>query len=319
MSDFAVVSALSLGIGLTVLIIGIFTVRLISERITNQRTRRVVQSYAPSFTKAQEDSDAKGKPSRISGLLENLYASTSQLLEKGNIPIQPKQWLGLQVLLFFAATLIFGALSGNFPISILVAGVLTALIPRFLIKSRYKKRLVSFETELPETLMLVASALRSGLSFQQALEATVSDRDSELGIQMRLAINESKLGPPLEESLNRVADRMESEDLRWLVAALEIQREVGGTLSTILDTAAATIKGREELRREVRSLSAEGRLSAYVLIGLPVIIFLVLFVSRPNYVEIFWTELIGVVMLVAILVMIAIGWVWMNKMIQIKV
>ncbi len=138
--------------------------------------------------------------------------------------------------------------------------------------------------------MLIASALRSGLSFQQGLDSSAADGKGEVSRQMRRALREAQMGSLLEPALGRVADRMHSEDLRWTVLALGIQREVGGNLSNILETAASTIKGRAELRREVRTLSAEGRLSGYVLAALPVGLFLYMLVANREYVSFFWTN-----------------------------
>ena len=103
----------------------------------------------------------------------------------------------------------------------------------------------SFEEELPDFLMLIASALRSGLSFQQGLDSSAADGKGEVSRQMRRASGKRRSDRLLEPALGRVADRMHSDDLRWTVLALGIQREVGGNLSNILETAASTIKGRE--------------------------------------------------------------------------
>lgn len=310
--------------------------RLLFERLNKRKVRKVMKNYAPDFVdrlnfeeepQPQSFATPKGRKTRqkaspkatLTSASNGFMAYFARQIEKGGLKYRTEIWIAIQGGGFLVTFLLVLLLNNNFLIAVTAGLVLVLVVPNLFVAAKFNKRLISFETELPETLMLVASALRSGLSFQQALEATVSERDTELGLQMRQAINESRLGPPLEESLDRVADRMRSEDLRWLVAAIEIQREVGGTLSTILDTAATTIKGREELRREVRSLSAEGRLSAYVLVGLPAGIFFFLFISRPEYISFFWTDFLGVVMLIMVLVMMGLGWLWMNKMIRIKV
>lgn len=119
--------------------------------------------------------------------------------------------------------------------------------------------------------------------------------------------------------MGRVAERMDSDDLRWTIAALAIQREVGGNLSKILDTAAATIRARADLKREVRTLSAEGRLSAYVLLALPVGIFFFLLLSRRAYVQVFWTEPMGFVMLGMFGAAVLSGWFWIRKIVAVEV
>ncbi len=137
---------------------------------------------------------------------------------------------------------------------------------------------------------------------------------------MRRALSEVQMGSTIEDALMRVAERMQSEDLRWTVTALAIQREVGGNLSNILETAAMTVKGRAELRREVRTLAAEGKLSGWVLAALPVGLFLYMLVANREYVSFFWTNTVGwVVALVVLAVLFILGFVWMRRLVKIEV
>jgi tight adherence protein B len=115
------------------------------------------------------------------------------------------------------------------------------------------------------------------------------------------------------------ADRMDSDDLRWTVMAVGIQREVGGNLSTILDTSAATVRARQELAREVRTLTAEGKLSAYVLVALPLGVFAFLLVFRREYISVLWSTTFGLVMLGAVAVLILLGWLWMRVLVRVQV
>ena len=188
------------------------------------------------------------------------------------------------------------------------------------LNSRQSARRKAFEEELPDFLMLIASALRSGLSFQQGLDSSAADGKGEVSRQMRRALREVQMGSILEPALVRVADRMQSDDLRWTVMALGIQREVGGNLSNILETAANTIKGRAELRREVRTLSAEGRLSGYVLAALPVGLFLyMLFANRAvRRLLLDRTPSAGSPS-GALIILFVLGFIWMRKLVKIEV
>ena len=127
------------------------------------------------------------------------------------------------------------------------------------------------------------------------------------------------MGSPIEQALLRVAERMKSEDLKWTVTALAIQREVGGNLSNILETAAMTVKGRAELRREVRTLSAEGRLSGWVLAALPIGLFLYMIFANREYVQFFWTNVVGFIALGALAVLFILGFIWMRRLVKIEV
>jgi tight adherence protein B len=153
----------------------------------------------------------------------------------------------------------------------------------------------------------------------QSVSAAASDGSGPVERQVRRALAEVKVGLTIDEALMRVAQRMGSDDLRWAIAALQIQREVGGNLAKILDTAAGTIRARDDLRREIATLSAEGRISAYVLVALPIGIFLFMMMGRRDYVEIFWTTGIGKLMLFGFTSAVGVGWFWIRKLVVVEV
>jgi Flp pilus assembly protein TadB/uncharacterized protein YegL len=207
--------------------------------------------------------------------------------------------------------------------NIFVAFVLSFLIPPALfrtgVKNQFEKQKKAFDDELPEMLNVVASGLNAGLGLQQSLEAYAGDSLGEVSRQLRRAIGEIRVGTPTDEALMAVADRMKSEDLKWAVTALSIQRLVGGSMSTILRTTFETIKSRNEVRREVRTLAAEGKLSATVLMVMPIGIFFFLLFTRREYVEVFWTEPLGIFLVFMITAGMSLGWVWMKKIVDIKI
>ena len=174
----------------------------------------------------------------------------------------------------------------------------------------------AFESDLADFLVLISSGLRSGMSFSQSVDSAVTEGSGPVERQIRRALAEVRVGSTLEAALNRVAERMDSDDLKWAIAAVQIQREVGGNLSKILDTAAATIRARAELKREIRTLSAEGRLSAYVLLAMPIGLFFYMLASSRDYIQVLWTETIG---MAGFVVSVTIGWIWMRKLIVVDV
>src|SRR6185437_2866651 len=153
-------------------------------------------------------------------------------------------------------------------------------------------------------LQLVVGALRSGFTLQQAVDALVREGPDPVAGEFSRALAEIRLGGDLEDALDRVAARNSSRDLAWLVMAIRIQREVGGNLSEVLETAVETMRERGRLRRHVRALSAEGRLSAYVLVGMPVVLSIWMFLVRRSYLKPLYTEPLGIAMLVAAAVML---------------
>jgi Flp pilus assembly protein TadB len=186
----------------------------------------------------------------------------------------------------------------------------------FFVKRKGDKK---FREDLPGLLLLVSSGLRSGLSLEQSMDAYCQLNDNLLSGEFRRVLTELRMGSSLELALEELSKRRSNEDLAWLVTAISIQKNVGGSLSTIMDTVLETINGRGALRREVQTLSAEGRLSAYVLIALPLGIFAFLFASRREYVEVLWQDSGGIFILSLILFLITVGWVWMRKVVDIKV
>lgn len=221
--------------------------------------------------------------------------------------------------IWFVAILLLTSIFGNFIIAILLSFLIPPILFKVGVKNQFEKQRKSFDDELPEMLNVVASGLNAGLGLQQSLEAFAGDSSGEVSRQLRRAIAEIRVGAQTDEALMAVAERMKSDDLKWAVTALSIQRLVGGSMATILRTAFETIKSRNEVRREVRTLAAEGKLSAKVLMGMPIGIFFFLLFTRREYVEVFWTEPLGIFLVVIIISNMSLGWIWMNKIVEIKI
>jgi len=226
------------------------------------------------------------------------------------------------LLLFFSSFpgfLILLALSGSFLVAILMGVVMSPLILKVIVTRTEKKEIQDFAAEFPGFLSLLSSGLKSGLSLEQGIDAYCQQNKGITAREFNRVLSEVKLGASFEDSLNDLVNRRNDEDLSWLVTAISIQKTVGGSLSSIIDTVLETIQSRGEVKREVRALSAEGKLSAYVLIALPIFIFSFLLITRRGYVEVLWQESIGLLILFLIGTLITIGWFWMRKVVNIKV
>jgi len=165
----------------------------------------------------------------------------------------------------------------------------------------------------------LASSLRAGFSFLQGVEAVAQEVDDPMGSELRRVIVEARLGRPVEESLDDCARRMRSDDFDWAVMAVNIQREVGGNLADLLQTVSVTMIERERLRRDVKALTAEGRMSAIVLGCLPPGLGLVFYATNPAYIRVLFTHLGGQIALGAAILAMLIGFFWMKKIVDIKV
>jgi Flp pilus assembly protein TadB len=172
---------------------------------------------------------------------------------------------------------------------------------------------------LPDVLQLIAGSLQSGFSLPQSLDAVVREDTQPAAGEFSRALAEARIGADLEDALQRVADRMDSTDLRWTVMAIRIQREVGGNLAEVLLTTMGTMRERAFLRRQVRALSAEGRLSAYILVALPILTGAWFFYSDPKYMRLLYTTIPGLIMFIGSGLFIVLGAFWMRKLINIEV
>jgi tight adherence protein B len=220
------------------------------------------------------------------------------------------------------AALVFGvlgaALLNNFIFALLL-GAFGAVMPTLLLRSALTRREEKLREQLPDVLTILASSLRAGHSFLQSLDTVAKEISPPAASEFQRVVAEIRLGRPAEDALEALAERVGSSDFKWAVLAVNIQREVGGNLAEILDNVADTLRERAMLRRQIRVLTAEGRLSAWVLALLPLGIALYITAVNPEYIGTLVTETIGLIMLVGSLVLLVAGVLWMRKIVNIDV
>ncbi len=220
------------------------------------------------------------------------------------------------------AALVFGVIGAailrNAFLALIIAGV-GAAFPTLLLRSALGKRADHLREQLPDVLTIMASSLRAGHSFMQALDTVAKEIAQPAATEFQRVVAEIRLGRPAEDALEALAERVGSADFMWAVLAVNIQREVGGNLAEILDTVADTLRERATLRRQIKVLTAEGRLSAWVLALLPVGIALYMTAANPHYIGLLVTTTIGRVMLAGGLLLMGIGIYWMRRIVEIDV
>jgi tight adherence protein B len=203
-------------------------------------------------------------------------------LERSRVPLRPGEFVVVTVAGGLAAGAIIAAATSNafFGIAGLLAApfVANAYLART-IRSRHKK----FEEQFPEALTLIASSLSAGHTFLRSIQMMTQEAGGPLAEEFGRVVSETELGDPLMDSLQRMADRLEMRDVDWVVQAIRIQQTVGGKLADLLHTLADFIRAREEIRREIDVLTAEGRVSAFVLGGMPVGLLAFISVVNPDY------------------------------------
>ncbi len=240
-------------------------------------------------------------------------------LESAGLPLKPAEW----ALIHVGATLGLGLLLLVITdFSLLPAAIGMAIgfgAPYAYLSYRTGRRQSAFEDAMPDTLQLLAGSLSAGYSLPQAVDTVSRESQGVMSSELNHAIVAARLGVPLEEALDEIATRMGSKDWSWVVMAIRINREVGGNLAEVLTTVAATMRERERLRRQVRALSAEGRLSAAILGALPLVFAVYLILVRPEYIGLLTSNVVGLAMIVVGVVLLLVGFVWLRKVVTVEV
>ncbi|RIK16237.1 MAG: type II secretion system protein F, partial [Acidobacteria bacterium] len=222
--------------------------------------------------------------------------------------------------------IVLGATLGGAAVGAVIGGPLLAVplgaaVPvgaRVYLAVLAKRRQSAFADQLDDSLQLLASSLRAGHSLLQAMKSVSQEAEEPTAAEFTRIVNETRVGRPLGEALDETAHRMDSEDFSWVSQAVAINREVGGNLAEVLDGVSHTIRERNQIRRQVKALSAEGKLSAYVLLALPVGIGAFLSVSNPAYIGKFFEQSMGYVMLAVAGVLMCVGTLWLRKVVSFK-
>jgi tight adherence protein B len=228
-----------------------------------------------------------------------------------------------EFILFQVGGVIAGGILGfglfRSPIVGVMLMILGGIAPRLALSQRMSKRQSDFLEQLPDTLQLLSGSLQAGYGFLQALDTCAKEANPPTSSEFTRVLSEARLGMPLEEALDSMADRVGGEDFKWVVLAINIQRQVGGNLATLLTTVSNTLRERQQVRRQIKVLSAEGRLSAVILVALPFVLVGYLSVVNPSYLSSLTEETVGKISIAIALVLIGIGIVWMRKIIKIDV
>ncbi|MEX1334488.1 MAG: type II secretion system F family protein [Candidatus Limnocylindrales bacterium] len=258
-------------------------------------------------------------------------ANMARELARADLQLRPSEYLAIRVGAVVGAPLVVYLLGqtlipsiGN-PIAILVAIVLGWWVPRFYVSRRKARRLNAFNDHLADTITLVANALRAGASFRQAIELVVRETQPPISTEFNRVIREVNLGLPFEQALANMVRRVRSEDLELMTTAITIQHQVGGNLAEILDSIAFTIRERIRIKGEIRTLTAQQRLSGYVVAGLPIFLVVILSVIAPTFMEPMFGEPyvvgipLGVIVLAIGAIMMLVGFLAIRRIVDIEV
>jgi tight adherence protein B len=295
------------------------------------RVERQLAGYElPELTGEAGDESSQGMGEPETAMVQQAVAFTSRLaertgvmaraelmLEQADLPLRAAELLFYVPAFAIIVFLLFAVISG--PIAGLIGGGIVLLAPLAYVDFRKRARLLRFERQLPDTLTLLASSLRAGFSLMQGLEAVASEIADPMRRELQRVFTEVRLGRSVEDALSDSATRMESRDFEWTVMAIRIQREVGGNLAALLDTVADTMIKRERVRRELRALTAEGRLSAIVLSIISPVLGVAIWLVEPSYLHPLFHDALGIFGLIGAGVLSIVGWYWLRRIVDIEV
>jgi tight adherence protein B len=258
-----------------------------------------------------EAGDRLATASGFSGRLE-------AMLEQAELPMKAGEFAALTVACALGGGILGALLLGNIIFVLLIAAVASVIPYVWLVRAR-KKRQKMMAEQLPDVLSILASSLRAGHSFLQALDQVAGEIKDPSAGEFHRVVSEIRLGRTIDDAMVEMADRVGSEDMRWAVMAVNIQRQVGGNLAEVLDIVANTVRERAYVQRQVRVLSAEGRLSIAILSALPFGIFIYLALMNPEYVSPLFTTMLGRVLLLIGGALMATGIFVMTRIVRIDV
>lgn len=304
-----VLGAVFLAVWLLVVMLAGVRARRVRERSLAQRLgRRGAVGEQPLV--ADEGSPTQWVPEALAVAGERLAEATGfsekldARLERAGMPVLAGEFVALTAVAGVLGAVFAALLLQNLVFVLLVAGVI-ALAPWLWVLRGESKRQRALNDQLADTLSILASSLRAGYSFLQALDTVSKEIGPPSDEEFQRAVAEIRLGRPVEDALLAMADRVASEDLLWAVLAMNVQRQVGGNLAEVLDIVANTVRERAYLRRQVRVLTAEGRISAAILTALPFLVLLYIAIVQADYIAPLFTTTRGLILLLG-------GGLWMG-------
>jgi len=295
--------------------------------------KTVVEERLGDVTSAQavvvtgDEMMAGQRASPIADILEarfsgsRLFGNMARDLARADLKLRPAEYIAAIIISGVGVGIVGGILARALAFSF-VAGIGGLFIPIFYVRSRQSARLHSFEAQLPDMVNLTVNSLRAGYSIMQALEAVSKEMPSPISLEMRRVVQEIQLGISLEVALDNLLRRVASADLKLMVTAMNIQREVGGNLAEILDTISFTIRERIRIKGEIRVLTAQQRITGYMIGMVPFVLALFLYFVNRTYIMQFFnpaTRICGIPMVITGLLMIFLGFFAVQKIASIEV
>jgi tight adherence protein B len=308
--------------GLLVLGAGI----LFASTLKGSWLKRRLAPHIESTRRASKVRTGRERIEWLNGLFratENAFGHRRQwrnlqlLLERADLPLRTVEFAWLLVGSSLALALLAAA-AGSSSLAILAMFLIGGFLPYFFVWFKAKQRMRAFEDQLPDLLITMAASLKAGHSFKQGIQSVVDEGQEPAAKELRRVLTDTQLGRPMEEALHDTAERIGSKNFAFVITAVNIQRQVGGSLAGLFDMVADTVRDRQQFARKIRSLTAMGRMSAYVLVGLPFFIALAITVLNPSYMDPLYHSHAGHMLVMIGLTMMAFGSIVLRKIVSFK-
>jgi tight adherence protein B len=253
---------------------------------------------------------------RLLGGVRQLQA-VGRLLARADLPLRPAEFLYIVLAAAFAGALVVGIAMRSVP-GFLLGFPLGGLVPVMFVSIKARRRLRAFEHQLPDLLITLAASLKAGHSFRQGIQTVVDEGQPPAADELKRVLTDTQLGRPMEDALAEMAMRVGSKNFEFVINAVTIQRQVGGSLAGLFDMVAETVRQRQQFARRIRSLTAMGRMSAYVLIGLPFFLAAAMTLLNRRFMAPLWERHAGHVMIAVGLTMMCVGSAILKKIVSFR-
>lgn len=316
------------GLGLLFLIVGVLVSVLGERSVVEERLGRYSETGGLLADAPESAEQALERRSSVADFFNrfgedtDLFEGISRDLARADLKLLPVEYIAMRI---GAAGLgaIIGMLAGRGNVIFAVlAMIVGAFIPNIYLKTAQGSRLKKFDNQLTDMLNLMVNGLRAGFSTLQAMEAVSRELPRPISVEFHRVIQEMQLGLQMEEALEHLMRRIDSDDLDLVVTAINVQREVGGNLAEILDTISHTIRERVRLKGQISALTAQGRATAWVIAGLPIVLVLLLFVLNRDYIMTLFTpenRTCGIPMMILAGTLIVTGFIAVQKIVAIDI
>lgn len=314
------------GLALLLLVVGLVISFVGGGSVVEERLGRYAETGGMVTTLSDEPADSEDRTSPLSDFLNklgegtDLFSNISSNLAQADVKLRPAEYMAARVLTMFGAAIVGFVLSGA--IFAIVGAIIGFFIPPIYVSRAKKSRLKAFDNQLSDMLNLIVNGLRAGFSTLQAMEAVSHEMPSPISDEFRRVVQEMQLGITMEEALEHLLRRINSDDLDLVVTAMNVQREVGGNLAEILDVISFTIRERVRIKGEIAALTAQGRATAWVISAMPLALVGLLFAVNPDYIMQFFnpeTRSCGIPMIGGAGLMVVVGFLITQKIVDIDI